>query len=104
MLDMGEPVQHRRRGAAADRARTAARSPIEYTGLRAGEKLHEELFGDGEPRHVRPEHPLISHVPVPRVAQHEIERLAQGLTPADTVSALRELCDSEPATDQVRAS
>ena len=43
-----------------------APGPIEiiYTGLRAGEKLHEELFGDGE-RDIRPTHPLISHVDVP---------------------------------------
>jgi FlaA1/EpsC-like NDP-sugar epimerase len=32
-------------------------------GLRAGEKVHEELFGDGEVD-TRPKHPLISHVPV----------------------------------------
>ena len=40
---------------------------VEFTGLREGEKLHEELFGDGEPHDVRPEHPLVSHVPVPPV-------------------------------------
>ena len=37
---------------------------IEIVGLRAGEKVHEELFGDGE-ADVRPAHPLISHVQVP---------------------------------------
>jgi len=36
---------------------------IEIVGLRAGEKVHEELFGDGEVD-TRPRHPLISHVPV----------------------------------------
>jgi FlaA1/EpsC-like NDP-sugar epimerase len=36
---------------------------IEIVGLRAGEKVHEELFGDGE-IDARPRHPLISHVPV----------------------------------------
>ena len=36
---------------------------IEIVGLRAGEKVHEELFGDGE-IDTRPRHPLISHVPV----------------------------------------
>ena len=35
-----------------------------FTGLRDGEKLHEDLFGDGE-FDVRPVHKLISHVPVP---------------------------------------
>jgi FlaA1/EpsC-like NDP-sugar epimerase len=34
---------------------------IEIVGLRAGEKVHEELFGDGE-EDTRPRHPLISHV------------------------------------------
>jgi len=36
---------------------------IEIVGLRAGEKVHEELFGNGEVD-TRPRHPLISHVPV----------------------------------------
>jgi FlaA1/EpsC-like NDP-sugar epimerase len=39
---------------------------IEIVGLRAGEKVHEELFGDGE-IDTRPRHPLISHVPVESV-------------------------------------
>jgi hypothetical protein len=39
---------------------------IEIVGLRAGEKVHEELFGDGE-TDSRPMHPLISHVPVPEL-------------------------------------
>jgi len=37
---------------------------VEFTGLRSGEKLHEQLFGSGEIDE-RPTHPLISHVPVP---------------------------------------
>ncbi len=37
---------------------------IEYTGLRPGEKMHEELFGHGEPDD-RPRHPQVSHVLVP---------------------------------------
>lgn len=39
---------------------------IEIVGLRAGEKVHEELFGEGE-EDTRPRHPLISHVPVESV-------------------------------------
>jgi FlaA1/EpsC-like NDP-sugar epimerase len=44
---------------------------IEIVGLRAGEKVHEELFGDGEVD-VRPSHPLISHVQVPSIAVNAI--------------------------------
>ena len=35
--------------------------PIEFTNLRKGEKLHEELFADGEDD-TRMVHPLVSHV------------------------------------------
>jgi FlaA1/EpsC-like NDP-sugar epimerase len=66
VLDMGEPVR------IADVARQlidlAGREiEIVYTGLRPGEKLHEELFSEGEVG-TRPAHPLISHVGVPPVA------------------------------------
>jgi FlaA1/EpsC-like NDP-sugar epimerase len=68
VLDMGVPVK------IADVARLlicrAHRDDVEivYTGLRAGEKLHEELFGSGEVRDYRPSHPLVSHVSVPPLA------------------------------------
>ena len=68
VLDMGAPVK------IADVARLlicrAQRNDVEivYTGLRAGEKLHEELFGPGELRECRPSHPLVSHVSVPPLA------------------------------------
>jgi FlaA1/EpsC-like NDP-sugar epimerase len=63
VLDMGEPVR------IMDVARQmAAASPrdieIVYTGLRPGEKLHEDLIGADE-HDTRPRHPLISHVTVP---------------------------------------
>jgi FlaA1/EpsC-like NDP-sugar epimerase len=63
VLDMGEPV---RIADVARRLIATSERPIEiaYTGLRPGEKLHEVLLGDGEPDH-RPNHPLISQVPVP---------------------------------------
>ncbi|HZZ51023.1 MAG TPA: nucleoside-diphosphate sugar epimerase/dehydratase [Pseudonocardia sp.] len=65
VLDMGSPVR------IADVARqlmTVAGRYVEivYTGLRQGEKLHEELFGDGE-IDARPIHPLVSHVQVPAI-------------------------------------
>ena len=63
VLDMGEPV---RIDDVARRLAHGAARPVEivYTGLRPGEKLHEDLFGQGEVD-VRPCHPLISHVDVP---------------------------------------
>jgi FlaA1/EpsC-like NDP-sugar epimerase len=63
VLDMGTPV---RIYDVARRliAQSGRRIDIELTGLRAGEKLHEDLFGAGEVDE-RPFHPLISHAAVP---------------------------------------
>ena len=63
VLDMGKPVRidEIARMLAAKAARPCE---IVYTGLRPGEKLHEDLLAVGEPD-FRPVHPLISHVPVP---------------------------------------
>ena len=63
VLDMGEPVSI---DAVARQliAQSGRDVPVVYTGLRAGEKLHEELWGDGE-RDVRGAHPLVSHTWVP---------------------------------------
>jgi FlaA1/EpsC-like NDP-sugar epimerase len=63
VLDMGDPV---RIADVARRLALRARDPIDivYTGLRPGEKLHEDLFGVDEVDE-RPAHPMISHVPVP---------------------------------------
>ena len=63
VLDMGQPVK------IDDVARqlielSGRPIDIEYTGLRHGEKMHEELFGDGE-RDVRHVHPLVAHTCVP---------------------------------------
>lgn len=62
VLDMGTPVSIYE---VAKQLVTNSGKPvdIEIVGLRAGEKVHEELFGDGE-EDTRPRHPLISHVPV----------------------------------------
>jgi FlaA1/EpsC-like NDP-sugar epimerase len=63
VLDMGAPV--RIGDVAKQLIQLAGRTtPIVYTGLRDGEKLHEELFGDGEAGECRL-HPAISHVAVP---------------------------------------
>ena len=65
VLDMGEPV---RIADLAHQLMALAGSSVEivYTGLRDGEKLHEELFGTDEIDR-RPVHPLISQVQVPAV-------------------------------------
>jgi FlaA1/EpsC-like NDP-sugar epimerase len=70
ILDMGEPVR------IADLALRIAPShrdswPIEYTGLRPGEKIHEVLLGPGE-RDERPNHPLIIQCPVPPLHPSEV--------------------------------
>ena len=62
VLDMGQPVK------IADVAKRFAEQhipPLEivYTGLRAGEKLHEDLVASGEVGE-RPFHPMITHVQV----------------------------------------
>lgn len=77
VLDMGEPVR------IADLARQMAEQasstvPIVYTGLRPGEKLHEDLLSAGEIDD-RPFHPLVSHVAVPPLDPAEVS----GLDPYD---------------------
>ncbi|MFG3707775.1 polysaccharide biosynthesis protein [Micromonospora sp. NPDC047670] len=90
VLDMGEPVR------IADLARQMAEQadssvPIVYTGLRPGEKLHEDLFGTGE-IDTRPLHPLVSHVTVPTLDPMEVS----GLDPYDdtdkVIAQLARLC------------
>jgi FlaA1/EpsC-like NDP-sugar epimerase len=73
VLDMGSPV--RIVDVAAQLINMEGR-PINilFTGLRPGEKLHEDLFGAGE-QGDRPVHPMISHVPVPGLAPEALENL-----------------------------
>ena len=86
VLDMGKPVR------IADVAQTMIDTvphegeiEIVYTGLRDGEKLHEDLFGLNEPQDHRPKHPLISHVDVPPV---EPETLPTYRRASDAAAAL----------------
>jgi len=74
LLDMGAPV---RIIDVAEQliAQSGRDIEIEFTGLRPGEKLHEDLFGHAEPRDVRPRHPLVSHVPVSPIDVAEVEEL-----------------------------
>jgi FlaA1/EpsC-like NDP-sugar epimerase len=73
VLDMGEPVR------IADMARRLAAMggrevKIVFTGLRPGEKLTEDRLGPGEADQ-RPNHPLISQVPVPPLSADEVTAL-----------------------------
>jgi FlaA1/EpsC-like NDP-sugar epimerase len=63
VLDMGEPVKI---VDVADRMIAMSGKDVEvvFTGLREGEKLHEQLIAAGE-SDARPLHPMISHVDVP---------------------------------------
>src|ERR1700738_1850718 len=90
VLDMGRPMR------ILDVAKlVSASSPgsIKFTGLRPGEKLHEQLFGTGEVD-VRPVHPLISHVPVPPLDPVEAYVLS---TTADQKSITKGLAQLEHA-------
>jgi len=75
VLDMGEPVSIY--AVATQLVRNSQKSvAIEIVGLRSGEKVHEELFGDGE-IDTRPQHPLISHVPVSPIDVKVLEAIPQ---------------------------
>lgn len=91
VLDMGDPVRivdvARRLVAASGRD-----IPIEFTGLRPGEKLHEVLFGEEEVESRRV-HPAISHVDVPPLAFEEVEGLDDDPDPTEE---LRRLTTSSP--------
>ena len=67
VLDMGEPV---RIADIARQAGRAGRAPVDivFTGLRPGEKLTEDLLGQGEVDN-RPHHPLIRHAGARRCRQ-----------------------------------
>lgn len=73
VLDMGQPVR------IDDVARqliefSGRRIDIQYTGLRKAEKMHEDLFGEGELDR-RPVHPLVSHVRVPHISPTDARTL-----------------------------
>jgi len=99
VLDMGEPVR------IADVARRLADATdrhiqIVYTGLRPGEKLLESLFGSDETDH-RPNHPLISQVPVPPLDGAVLSLLDPSVPRRDLIAVLRWLAES-PALSAAR--
>lgn len=78
VLDMGQPVKILD---VAQRLIAQSGKAIEvvFTGLRPGEKLHEDLFSENE-QGIRPYHPLISHVSVPPLQPTALEGLKRNLT------------------------
>lgn len=94
VLDMGEPV------AIADLAAQIAaehgdRIDIVYSGLRPGEKLHEQLFSRQEVGIAR-HHPLISHVAAPALEWLQV-RATLAHTNGDLPDMLRELAAADIA-------
>lgn len=100
VLDMGEPVR------IADVAQTLIRRsgrdlPIVYTGMRAGEKMHEDLLGPGEDD-VRPTHPLITQASVPALAPKSVESVDTRVGREALIRQLHVLSALAP-TDQTNA-
>jgi FlaA1/EpsC-like NDP-sugar epimerase len=91
VLDMGEPVSID--SVARQLIDLSGRNvDIVYTGLREGEKMHEELWGDGE-QDLRPAHPLVSHTPVRAYDALEARSLDPWADPDKVVEALAEATD-----------
>lgn len=101
VLDMGGPVR------IADIARRlAAGSPrrvdIVFTGLRPGEKLEEDLLGQGE-ADSRPHHPLIRQTPVAPLRSERLSRLDPTADPGSLRRALA-ACTKDSASRLPRES
>jgi FlaA1/EpsC-like NDP-sugar epimerase len=90
VLDMGEAVN------IAEVAEQLAQTvkppcPIEFVGLRKGEKLHEDLFGKAEIPSATP-HPLIRSVAVPPLHGDRVRHFPATLSSERAAEALVELC------------
>jgi FlaA1/EpsC-like NDP-sugar epimerase len=90
VLDMGQPVR------ICDVARqlidmAGSDADIVFTGLRVGEKLHEDLLSYGEPDE-RPCHPQVSHVRVPALNQVEARVLDPWREPVMITRTLADMC------------
>lgn len=99
VLDMGEPV---RILDVAERLAAAAPTPIDivFTGLRPGEKLHEELISKDE-LDIRRAHPLISHVGVPALSPSELEGFDSS-TNERAKQSMAEMCDGSATSSSLR--
>jgi FlaA1/EpsC-like NDP-sugar epimerase len=92
VLDMGEPV---RIADIARRLAAGAAHPVDiiFTGLRPGEKMAEDLLGQGEVDD-RPHHPLIRHAQVPPVLPEHIAELDTTANPGVVRQALAQCAES----------
>jgi FlaA1/EpsC-like NDP-sugar epimerase len=96
VLDMGEPVKIVE--LAEQMIRLSGKDPgeigIDFVGARPGEKLHEELWGEGE-RVVKTAHPKISRVSGPVVdaawLQDELSELERLVEAGETLEAVSRL-------------
>ncbi len=105
VLNMGEPIRIVELAEELIRlSRGAANSiPIVYTGLRAGEKMHEELTGDDE-RFVETAHSKVRRVITERDVAIDLDALAVWLnqaSPKDVRAALKQwVVDFSPPVGQ----
>ena len=94
VLDLGKPV---RITEVAERLIDEAGGGISivYTGLRPAEKLHEDLFGEGE-KDLHLAHHLISHGNAPPINSMTISVLMKETpnSPAQVIQALQQQCNS----------
>ena len=90
VLEMGEPVSI---DAVAKQLIELSGKNIDivYTGLRPGEKMHEEFLGDGEPDN-RPVHPLVSHTPVPPLDPLTARELDPWAHASEVTKMLESMC------------
>lgn len=84
VLDMGQPI--RILDVAKQMIEMSGRHDVSiaFTGLRDGEKMHEELMGESEGRRTTT-HPLIEAVNVPPLPVVEVRTSAVDWAPADVV-------------------
>jgi len=101
VLDMGAPV---RILDLAERLAESApqRIDIEFTGLRSGEKMHEELVTEGE-LDIRRAHPLISHVAVPSLRPTMLG-LFDHSSNQSAIRSMRSLCTAKDDDQIILAS
>jgi FlaA1/EpsC-like NDP-sugar epimerase len=98
VLDMGKPV---RILDVAKRLAAAASEPIDivFTGLRPGEKLHEDQISENE-LDIRRAHPLISHVTVPAFRPIQLG-LFDNTSNQAARDSLENLCSSPSIHDMI---